>query len=298
MRPLFILPLVASSMFLGPWARADDKAACIDASSQGQTLRDAHRLVEARDKFRACARQVCPLIVQKDCAAWLDQVQSSLPTVVPIATDASGNGLPAVKVSMDGKVLIEKADGSAMEVNPGTHTFLFEAPDGTKAEKTVLVGEGDKQTRVTAVVGTPTVAPAATPAPSSATPASPTPPPESVPLDPAAGQGSRLPWRTLGMVTGGVGVVGLGLGAAFGLVASGKKNDANCASSGLCPNQNAVDTQNDARSAGNLSTAFFIAGGVLAAAGVTAFVLAPHRSVQAAPSVGTNEAGVVVRGVW
>jgi hypothetical protein len=51
-----------------------DKAACLDASSQAQSLRDAHKLVEARQKLRVCAQAACPGVVQRDCLSWLDAV--------------------------------------------------------------------------------------------------------------------------------------------------------------------------------------------------------------------------------
>src|SRR5580704_15746858 len=91
----------AVSMFaasLSVSALAADKAACLDASSQAQTLRDAHQLVEARDQLRICARQICPAVVQADCATWLDAVEKSLPTVVLTAKDGRGGDVINVKV--------------------------------------------------------------------------------------------------------------------------------------------------------------------------------------------------------
>jgi hypothetical protein len=287
MRHILVVSFAAAATLVASSVRADDKAVCLDASSQGQTLRDAHRLVEARDKFRACAQQGCPAIIQADCSTWLEQVQASLPTVVPFATDAAGNGVPGVKVAMDGKLLLEKIEGRSLEVNPGTHTFTFESPDGTNVDKTVVIGEGQKETRVAAVV----VKPSDTPAPTLTPALSPSPAPAPTP-------DSGPPWKTIGLVTGGVGVVGLGIGAVFGLMASSKKSDAGCASNGACPSQDGVNKLNDSLSAGNLSTVFFIAGGVLAAAGVTIFVLAPGAPMQVAPSVGANEAGLALRGTW
>ena len=281
MRTILGISVSVAALSLGATARADDTEACVDASSQGQTLRDVHQLVEARDKFLVCARQSCPAVVVKDCATWLEQLQARIPTVVPVATDAAGNGLPGVKVSMDGALLLQKIEGDSIEVNPGTHTFTFETADGTRAEKTVVVSEGEKETRVAAVIAAPG-------------PVSPPPPLQVHHLSPESGP----PWKTIGLVAGGVGVVGLALGTAFGFVAIGKKNDANCRSDGGCATQGAVTTQKDAQSAGNLSTVFFAAGGVLAAAGVAMFVLAPSSPVQVAPAAGANGAGMVLGGAW
>jgi hypothetical protein len=302
MKASLVISLVTSMILLGSPAHAGDRAACLDAASQGQTLRDAHRLVEARDTFRVCARQGCPLVLQRDCTMYFEQVQTSLPTVVPFATDASGNGVGGVKVSVDGKLLADKIDGRSVEIDPGTHTFLFEAPDGTKTERTVLVAEGQKEIRIAAVVAKPVEKPAPVPAqepplpveipaPATSTPAS-----DSV--SPPAERASAFPWKAVGLAAGGVGIVTLGFGTTFGLMAISSKNGANCAPSGLCQNENAVNKQDDSLHAGNLSTALFIAGGVLAAAGVTMFALAPSVPVQAGPSVGSREAGFVLTGAW
>ena len=51
-------------------ARADDKEQCVAASEQAQTLKDEGKLRAARSQLLACARDVCPGIVRKDCDKW------------------------------------------------------------------------------------------------------------------------------------------------------------------------------------------------------------------------------------
>jgi hypothetical protein len=200
---------------------------------------------------------------------------------------------------MDGKLLVDKINGRAVEVNPGTYTFTFEAPDGTKTEKQIVVAEGEKDKRVTATIGKPVAVVAGAPPPASTTivlappPASQNPPVENTPVVTSSG-----PWKTIGIVTAGVGVVGLGLGSVFGVMASSNKSSAGCNSNSVCPNQNAVNTLGSAQSDGNLATVFFIAGAVLAAGGIMTWALAPSSSVQVAPSVGSNTAGMLLRGAW
>jgi hypothetical protein len=302
MRKLLALSLCMSSLGYALGARADT-AACTNASSQGQILRDAHKLVEARNQFLICARQVCPSVVRKDCTTWLEQAQATVPTIVPIATDDAGNSLPGVKVLIDGNVLVEKNDGRAVEVNPGTYTFTFVAPDGTKVDRQVVVAEGEKDKRVVAAVVKPVAAPgpqAAAPPPitvnvTTPSPATSGPPPAESAPQPEA---SHSPWRTVGIVTAGVGVVGVVLGSVFGVEASSKKGSANCNSNSVCPNGTDLSTLQSAQSAGNLSTVFFIAGGVLAAGGIMTWALAPSGSVRVAPSVGAGGGGVTMRGMW
>jgi hypothetical protein len=297
MRKTLVVCLCASALTYGAWARADETTTCTDASSQGQIQRDAHKFVEARNQFLVCAKQECPSVVRKDCTTWLEQVQASLPTVVPIATDEAGNSLPGVKVSMDGKVLLEKIDGRSVEVNPGTYTFTFEAPDGTKSEKQVVVAEGEKDKRVTATIAKPGAALSTAPPTAGAEPL----PPQTPPSTPAGGppaEASSSPLKTIGIVTAGLGVVGLGLGTVFGVEASSKKGSAGCDSNSVCPTTTALNTLSSAQSAGNVSTGFFVVGAVLAAGGIMMWALAPSSPVQVAPSVGTNTAGMLLRGMW
>src|SRR5271167_2677163 len=99
---LITLGLITAALLTLPaaTARADDKAACLDAASKGQSLRDHGKLVEARELFRRCAAQGCPQMVVQDCGGWLGDVEKSLPTVVVTAKDGSGNDLVDVKVSL------------------------------------------------------------------------------------------------------------------------------------------------------------------------------------------------------
>ncbi len=166
---------VAGSAFLlfaslAPSAHAADPPnACADAYGRAQELRSKRKLIGARDALRVCSQQTCPAFIVKDCTSWLDEVQASLPSVVPVATDAQGNDLAGVKVSMDGEVLFESSDGRSVDVDPGRHTFTFElrGPRGDEAPpvvKHVVVAEGEKNKRIAAIVQKPGAAQAVQPA--------------------------------------------------------------------------------------------------------------------------------------
>lgn len=253
-------------------AQADESPSCPDAYTRAQTLRNDHKLLDARAALRICVQPTCKDFIVKGCTTWLAQVEASMPSVVPVATDASGNDLPGVKVSMDGAPLLEKIDGRSVDVDPGTHTFAFEASDGTKGEKQVVVAEGEKGKRIAVTLGSPAPTPAAATA--------------REPVTTSSGP----PWKTIGLVTAGVGVVGLAVGSVFGAMAAGGCSNSVCA------------TQADKNKAGtnaDLSTGFFVAGGVLAASGVTMWLLAPKKSsMQVSPSAMNGGAGFVVKGVW
>jgi len=107
----------------------------------------------------------------------------------------------------------------------------------------------------------------------------------------------------VGLVTAGVGVVGLGVGTAFGLVAKSKNDASN--SSGCngnnCTSQ-AAATRRDALSAANVSTVAFVAGGVLAASGVVLWLAAPKgdadQGVGVTPVALGAGGGIQVTGGW
>jgi len=248
-------------------AFADDKAACLAASESGQQMRNAHHLIEAREQLRSCARAECPAVVQSDCANWLSEVEKTVPTVVVSAKDASGNDVFDVTVRVDGTPLVTKLDGVAVPMNPGPHTFRFERADGSHAVRQVLVQEGQKNIAVAAILMGPTLAaPPASSAPPAAASASQSPPQGTAPGE-AAATGS--PWHTMGWIAGAAGLVGLGLGSAFGLVAISDKNAGQCSASGSCTNYSSISA---AKSAATVSSTGFIAGGVLVAAGAALLV--------------------------
>lgn len=285
---LAVLAAFSLSLTTAP-ARAEDKAACLQAASKGQSLRDQGKLVEAREQFRLCAAQGCPQMVVQDCGGWLSDVEKNLPTVVVTAKDGSGNDLVDVQVTVDGQLLLSKLTGEALPMDPGPHTFHFATSGGTSTDRQVLVKQGDKNQEVAAVLGA--AAPTATPPPA--------PPPA-----PAASRAVQTPssssgsgWRTAGWVLGGLGIVGLGVGTVFGIVAMGDKNSAHCDASNFC-DPGPLDS---GRSAATGADVGFIAGGALLAGGIVVLLLAPSGgsatgSLHVTPLVGTGIGGASLGG--
>jgi hypothetical protein len=103
--------------------------------------------------------------------------------------------------------------------------------------------------------------------------------------------------RTLGLAAAGVGVVGFGVGAIFGLISISKKNAADEVCRGqereLCPPQG-VEDGDAAIQAGNVSTIAFIAGAAFAAGGAVLYFTAPDAAtpVAIAPTFGPNAAAL------
>ena len=274
-------------------ARGDGPVSCGDAFDQSQVKRDEGKLLEARKLLRVCAGATCSPTQQRLCSDWLTDVNARIPSVVLVAKDASGADLVDVKVLMDGVPIATMLDGRAIDVDPGAHTFVFERADGTKAEARAVADERGKGRAVTVTLG---AAPPTTVAPVPASP-NPTSPPGAPP--PAQSTTSSVsPLKTVGIVVGVAGVIGLGIGTGFGVEALSMKAFA-------LPGRPAFGVASNAYSQATVSTVGFIAGGALLAGGVVLFLAAPSggserpaASVRVSPMVGASAGGLQLAGAW
>jgi hypothetical protein len=240
-------------------ARAGSASAreCIDANESAIRLRKDHKLVAARDQFAICALEACPAEIRAECSARLKDVNDSIPTIVFEAMDSAGNDLTEVEVHVDGKPLVPRLDGTALPLDPGPHTFTFEAANKPFVSKNIVLHEGEKSRHERIVFSAETVQ----------APPQPKPPVES------SGQ------RTIGFVVAGAGVVSLALGGYFGLRAKSAWSDSQAACAGPtdCPDHaKAVSDHDKASNAATLSTIFFAAGGAAVALGGVLWFTAPE----------------------
>jgi hypothetical protein len=245
-------------------AFADDRAACFDAASEGQTLRDEHKLVEARAKFQVCAQATCPMSMRADCAGWLDAVKRALPTVVLSAKDGAGQDVLDVSVTLDGVLVAKSLDGQAFPIDPGPHEFRLAGPNGAIVTRQVLIVEGEKA-RAVAV----TLSPA---------------PAVQAPAPPLADASKSSPYgslRTAGWIVAGIGVAGIATGGAVFGIGSGDRSA--CASSGACSTQTALDKYNRGTPLLNASYGLFVGGGIATVAGIVLWVASPRPSTRDAP---------------
>lgn len=292
---LFALPGAALLGVGTPAGAADPTIAeCLGSNDKSIALRNDHKLLAARKELLVCAAATCPAEVRKECMRRVDQVNASLPTVVIEAKDGSGNDLAAVKVTMDGDVLTEKLDGSALSIDPGAHTFTFEVAGQPPVTKQLVIREGQKDRREVLQFGAPAPA-TATPTATQATQATPNPAIETSVDQVSSSSGNTQ--RTLALVAGGVGVVGVAVGSIFGLQSMSKHSDAEKKCPGACPDQAGVDLWNEARTAGNISTIAFAVGGVgLATGAILWFTAKPSRSSSVQAQVGPGS--LQIRGTW
>lgn len=193
---------VAASLHCWSALAADVKRECVDASTEGQTSRDAGELLKAREKFQACMRDACPAVVRSSCSRWLSEVEQQLPSIVIRAADASNTDITDGSASIDGVKF--PLDGKPIPLDPGKHVVVVDADGGVHLEKKLLLAAGEKSRLIELRVPAPaveTVAPPKEPAPAAA---------RSIP--------------TGAWVLGGVGLVGLG---SFGFFAYSAKQELN-----------------------------------------------------------------------
>ena len=240
--------------------------------------------------------------------ALLDDIERLIPTIVFEVKDVEGRDIANVKVSMDGQKLVDRLDGSALEVDLGDHEFAFEA-NGQVAKQHFLMREGDKARRERVTVGeakapatipTPplpvtTVPPDTKPAGGTDTatmPAPPTPPDSA-----STGTGQRV----AGGVVAGLGVVGAAVGTVFVVMGNSANNDYGAS---LCPTGQGTTCQAAADKKSEINSDWLIGGislGVGGAAlitGAIVFFTAPSgknstASWQLVPSVGPGSAGLL-----
>jgi hypothetical protein len=291
------------------------KEACLIAADQGQSLRDDGKYALARDQFLSCSRDACPKLVHDQCTEWLRQLDESIPTVVFGAKDDQGADVPSARVLVDGKPVSSGIDGKPVSLDPGAHDIRFErdTPSQSVALHVVLrTGEKNREISGTfpAAEGLPAPPEAPPEAPSAALQ---TPPPDA----PEGGHESTVGRNAVSISLLGAGVVGLGLGAFFGVKSQGDKSDAanlrGQVQANECPTPSAsmicqqlsdkVDAQNrDAL----VSDIMYVAGGVLAVGAVATFLLWPNSAGETraattswvAPFIEPTRAGVRLGGTF
>jgi hypothetical protein len=295
-----LLSAAAVGLALAPTGAAADsitKGQCIEANTKSQDLRREGKLAEAREQLRRCGDPACPRLVRDDCAKRLDDLDKVQPSLVFDVKDARGGDVIDVHVSVDGRPLADHLDGSPLKVDPGAHVFTFEVAGQSPVTDKVLIREGEAGRHERVVFEGLNPAPAAPPAASPGAGL-----PDAVPdAHPSKGNGQR----TLGLVLGGVGVAGLAAGVVFWQLGSGAWSSAKQACGGdvsVCTDVgSATSYRSTATTDAMISTVASIAGGALLAAGGVIFLTAPREShaaasIQVAPSVSHQSAGLVVAG--
>jgi hypothetical protein len=263
------------SVSLPTRAEEPTKQQCVSSSEQGQDLRRTGKLTAARAQFAACLATSCPGPVREDCAQRIAEVDAAMPAIVFEAKDESGNDLAQVRVSVDGRPLVERLDGTALPLDPGEHHFVFAAQGKQELERTYVLRERDKARRERIVLATATPAnasmaggsgPAVSPNATEVAPTGNEPPPSSRRLSP------------LFFVAGGVAVVGLGVGIGAGVASTSSHSSLvnNCKGNDCPPSeQSDLDAFHSMRT---VSTIGYVIGGAGLIGAAVLFFTAPREA--------------------
>lgn len=248
-------------------------------------------LVEARDEALRIARtpitpnEPAPFAEARTAAQKLaDDLESRVPSI-RVTLKA---GPDSATVTIDDVALPAVAVGLPRKLDPGMHTVVAKSGalerrvsvqvlEREAKEIPIDLAEPQAPTTVTPITTTPTTPVAAT---------------------------RKGPWLTLGIISLGVGVAGLATGSVAGLMSisdtSTLKNQ--------CPNNSCPPTLNggvtassaltEARNLATISDVGFIAGGVLAAVGLTFIVLAATKKSATTVTVGGGLGSLFVAGTF
>lgn len=330
-RPRSTLALLIAATFAASAGHGDDRATAQQLFQQGKAMMIDGRVAEACLKFEGAA-QLSPTpgvrLNLADCWARMGRVASAWAKydealalaeragdkdaadlarrgkadlepklsylVVTVTEQAMVSGL---ELSRDGQPLPQAAWGTPVPVDPGKHEIIARAPAHKPwSTKKTVAGDGARvsfEVPVLAWEDKPVASGEPGSASASASREAPT----------HGGTGARQ--RAMALVAGGLGVVGIGVGSYFGLRAKSKKDDyqSHRGSDGACLDMECQTLSQDARSAGNVSTAAFVAGGALVATGAVLWLTAPsgrtkEGSAKLLPVAGRQLAGLELRGSW
>ncbi len=225
---------------------------------------------------------------------------------ISVAADAEAEGL---SVTRDGTALLKPVWGVPIAVDPGTHVVVATAPGRVKWETSVELPEkATKTVTIPALQADPNAGTAAASGDTGASTA-----PSGAAATPAdSGAGGEKPGvnqgkRIASYAAFGLGAVGIGVGAFFGIDAMSKKSESDDNCTPGC-NQTGVDLSHDARTAARISTVGFGVG--LVSVGVGTWLLltsgAPAETARAPrrrglyvdPIVANHAMALELGGTW
>lgn len=225
-----------------------------------------------------------------------------VPRLVVVVPE-SMRAVSGLVIETDGVPLGPGAWGTGIPVDPGAHEVAASAPDKRKWSTKIEINRPGDTITVTIPMLTEDGA-AAAPAGQFGV-ATPGP---GAPKQQAGWSGQH----TAGVAMAGLGVVGLGIMAGFGLDAASKHSASNafCSADRKYCEQPGLDLEKQAHVSANISNGALAAGATLIAAGALVFVLAPSLSAPKTPtsspsaplsvrvSFGPSTAGAVVQGAF
>jgi hypothetical protein len=283
------------------YATAEDRFRRADALFHAPTLLLGYaraevglgKLVNASEAYNRIVREGVPPGASSAFANALEAAKAEAGAVqariASVTVTVTGPESPTV--TLDDQPLSIAALGVRRPVDPGTHVVRASADGWEPAETRFAVTDAGSANAALSLQRITPVGPAAPLSSAVVGQTGETAAPRDVSSPTTKGSGQR----TLGWVGLGVGAAGLAAGTITGILATSKHSDLQSQCANGCP-PSAQGDLDSYHTLGTLSTVGFIAGGVLAAAGLVFIITAPHDSTasagpRVAPYVGLGSVG-------
>lgn len=125
---------------------------CVAAFRVADENEKAGRLSVARQHWLKCARATCGSFLKQECTNRYTQLESDIPSVVPVVTDETGTPRVDVEVQIDGEVAASQLDGRALPLDPGLHEFTFSVGGKAFSRQKVMIAQGQRNRQISATV--------------------------------------------------------------------------------------------------------------------------------------------------
>jgi hypothetical protein len=260
-------------------------AACYEKNGQTASAWSAYRAAAAaaRDKGQSTREKAA-----RESVARLESGLLKVIVTVTPQPDAD-----ALTITLDGTAIPPGLRGIPTPVDTGNHRLEASGP-GKKAWSVAFTVSGTATTPVLVPVLDNAPAPAAADAAKSTAPSAP------LGAEPRDGKSQRA----VALIVGGVGLVGEGIGSAFGLMAKTIDDNADplCSSSDHCTDEGKA-LVNSAHSKATVATVAFSIGAAGLLGGTILWLTAPRPqergpSVAVVPTVGPDGAGFFAKGTF
>lgn len=228
------------------------------------------------------------------------RLEARLPKLTVVVPEASRK--PDLEVRRDGVLVGPAQWGNAVPIDPGEHQLSVSASGKRPVSRTVEAREGEAMTFEVPVL---TDEPETISAPVAAPAGVHTAPIATDAARPSQAEPAKAGSNALPLVLAGVGIVGIGIGTTFAILARSQnedsKTDCQRDASNRC-GAHGVELRNSAIRKGNAATIAFAAGGAaLAGAGLTWLLggsssEAPATGLRAEAEVAVGEAAVFLKG--
>lgn len=244
------------------------------------------KLVEGTEMLRKVLREPLPANPTPALSKAYERAQTVLDSAKPkisgltVSVPSPPTGL---RLTVDGQLVASQLVDSELPADPGEHLIEATAPGFLKATARVTLGSADKKTVTLTLDADPNAPPPAPPA-SGQDPAL-APAPQAAPTQAAAlpsappPEPAPPPSHAAAYVSWGVGVVGVGVGTAFGLMALNGKHNLQCEGNSCGSSQR--DAVDSAKTKGNVSTIAFAVGGAGLVLGTVLYFSLGHSSAEA-----------------